>query len=188
VAISLGLNNRSLRAACALAGPRVCCAVEAAMLGTTWTGLCSLRMRSARTQAKAAQNWSPKNPFFSAKIPSLVSIDSSKRRPPSTHASSKRSMRLQKSSHHSSATEAESRRTDHVRSPVVASASHQGYTDRSSHYSASPHRFSRPLSHKVSSASQASRNTPRRDEHSERSATKRCSARAAATTPSANLV
>ena len=138
MAISLCLNNRSLGAACAFAGARVCCAVQAAVLGTTCVGLCSLRMRSARTQAKAAQIGLRKTRFFHSNKTCFHS---------SRHVLRRR-IRTSKDPLHGlsfsrifASSRLESRRTDHLRSPGVASASHQGYTDRCFHYSASPQRL-----------------------------------------------
>ena len=73
---------------------------------------------------------------------------------------------------------------DHQGSPAQATRA----TPIAAFTTAPRRNVSRPVSHKVSSASRKQAQPPRRDEHSERSDAKKCSARAAATTPSANLV
>ena len=181
VAISPGLNKRSLRAASALAGARVCCAVQAALLGTTCVGQCCLELRGARKWRNQAgeltclecltARWirlsfrliRPRGVLRRHIVPVEGSCIASPR-PATKFALAGISGVIHYASFHRSPAEA------HRTASIIIS-----------HYSASPQRRA-PLRHKVSTASSQAAAARRRGETS--SDTKgRCSARAAATTP-----
>ena len=136
--------------------------------------------RTHTSQSRA--NWSPKNPFFSRRLPfAFIRQDTS-----SVDAYARRKTRCMGGFQPHIQPPADWNRgaaitADHHWSPAQATRA----TPIAAFTTALRRRSRGPLRHKVSSASRSKLSNTRR---AQRSATKRCSARAAATTPSANLV